>query len=49
MIGLRNVLAYEYGEIRYDILWTVIENKLPQLIRQLEAMGVDSPPPVEEV
>jgi len=48
MIGLRNVLAHEYGEIRYEILWTVIESKLPPLIRQLEAMGVDNPPPVED-
>jgi len=48
MIGLRNVLAHEYGEIRYEILWAIIQDKLNPLIRQLENMGVDSPPPVEE-
>lgn len=48
MIGLRNVLAHEYGEMRYEILWAIIQDKLNPLIRQLENMGVGSPPPVEE-
>ena len=48
MIGLRNVLAHEYGEIRYEILWAIVQDKLGPLIRRLEGMGVDSPPPVEE-
>jgi uncharacterized protein with HEPN domain len=48
VIGLRNVLAHEYGEIRYEILWTVVRDKLTPLIERLEAIGVDSPPPVEE-
>jgi uncharacterized protein with HEPN domain len=48
MIGLRNVLAHEYGDIRYEILWTIIRNKLALLIKHLEDMGVDNPPPVEE-
>jgi len=48
MIGLRNALAHEYGEIRYEILWTVVRDKLIPLITRLEALGVDRPPPVEE-
>lgn len=44
MIGLRNVLAHEYGEIRYEILWSVVQDKLASLIRQLEAIGIDNPP-----
>ncbi len=48
MIGLRNVLAHEYGEIRYEILWTIIGDKLAPLIKRLEDMGVDNPPPLEE-
>jgi len=47
MIGLRNVLAHEYDEIRHEILWTVCRDKLPTLIRQLEDMGVDNPPEQE--
>ena len=48
IIGLRNVLAHEYGEIRYENLWGVCKNRLPPLIKQLEAMGADNPPPEEE-
>lgn len=48
LTGLRNVLAHEYGEIRYEILWAIIGEKLAPLVRQLEDLGVDNPPPVEE-
>jgi len=48
VIGLRNVLAHEYGEVRYEILWSIVSSKLPPLIKQLQDMGVDTPPPVEE-
>jgi len=47
IIGLRNVLAHEYGEVRYEILWTIISNRLAPLIKQLEGMGVDNTPQVE--
>lgn len=46
MIGFRNVLAHEYGDIRYEIVWSVVQQKLPPLIRQLEAMNVHRPPAV---
>ncbi len=48
MIGLRNILTHEYGEIRYEILWTIVRDKLTPLIERLEVVGVDSPPPVDE-
>ncbi len=48
VIGLRNVLAHEYGEVRYEVLWTIVCDKLAPLIKRLEAIGVDNPPPVEE-
>jgi uncharacterized protein with HEPN domain len=44
MIGLRNVLTHEYGEIRYEILWAVVHDKLTPLIERLKAIGVDHPP-----
>ena len=44
MIGLRNVLAHEYGEIRYEIIWNVCRNMLPTLIQHLQALGADRPP-----
>lgn len=48
MIGFRNVLAHEYGDIRYEIMWSVVQEKVPQLIRQLEAINVDDPPSEED-
>jgi uncharacterized protein with HEPN domain len=48
VIGLRNVLAHEYGEIRYETLWAIVHSKLPPLIERLEAIGVDTPPSSDE-
>jgi len=47
MIGLRNILAHEYGEIRFEILWTIVREKLAPLVRQLEDMGADRFPPTD--
>ncbi|MBI2433869.1 MAG: DUF86 domain-containing protein [Candidatus Hydrogenedentes bacterium] len=44
VIGFRNVLAHEYGEIRYEILWSMVRGKMIPLIRQLEEFGVGNPP-----
>ena len=44
MIALRNVLAHEYGDIRYERLWVVCTEQLPVLIGQLENMPLESPP-----
>lgn len=44
IIGLRNVLAHEYGEIRHEVIWNIIGDKLVPLIRHLEDLGVDNPP-----
>jgi uncharacterized protein with HEPN domain len=32
----RNVLAHEYFGISYKIMWDIIQNKLPELIKQVE-------------
>jgi uncharacterized protein with HEPN domain len=47
MIALRNVLAHEYGDIRYERLWVVCTEQLPVLIRQLENIPLESPPEKE--
>ena len=38
IIGQRNVLAHEYGEIRQERLWLVVAIKIPELILQLESL-----------
>ncbi len=44
IIGLRSLLAHEYGDIRHEIIWTVIQDKITPLIQQLEAVGADNSP-----
>lgn len=36
IIGLRNILAHEYGDIKVDRVWVVAEVNIPHLIEQLE-------------
>lgn len=36
VIGHRNVIAHEYGEILVERLWLVVERHLPGLLTQLE-------------
>ncbi len=43
IIALRNVLAHEYGEIRYERLWSLCTHQLAVLIQQLEDLGVENP------
>ena len=43
IIALRNVLAHEYGEIRYERLWLLCTQQLAVLIRQLEDIPVKYP------
>jgi len=43
MIGQRNVLAHEYGEIRQERIWTVVLTNIPELIRQIEPLLPDTP------
>jgi uncharacterized protein with HEPN domain len=36
IIGQRNVLIHEYGEIKQERLWKVVRENIPQLIEMLE-------------
>ena len=38
MIGLRNVIAHRYDQIRADRIWGMLVTELPQLLAQLEAL-----------
>ncbi|HIK55862.1 MAG TPA: DUF86 domain-containing protein [Synechococcales cyanobacterium M55_K2018_004] len=38
IIGLRNIVAHRYDEVRQDILWTIIHSELAPLRVQLEAL-----------
>lgn len=47
LIGQRNVLAHDYGEIKQDRIWEAATQHAPKLIGQLEPL-VPPPPPEEE-
>ena len=34
MIGLRNILIHEYGEIRHEIIYSIVTNNIPVLFEQ---------------
>jgi len=48
MIALRNVISHEYGEIKYERLWSLCTEQLAVLIRQLENIGVRDPSDTEQ-
>ncbi len=38
MIGLRNVLAHEYGEIKVDRIWNAATVSVPDLLKALQPL-----------
>ena len=41
MIGQRNILAHEYGQIDYELLYRTVRDDIPELIRQLKLLVPD--------
>lgn len=39
--GLRDILIHEYFGIDYELLWDIVENKIPYLVKQIEAVLKD--------
>jgi uncharacterized protein with HEPN domain len=46
IIGQRNVLIHEYGEIKQERIWAVATQRLPDLIKLLEPL-IPAPPKSE--
>lgn len=44
MIGLRNILVHEYGEVREDRVWLIATTRVPELIELIAPLI----PPIEE-
>jgi len=38
MAGMRDVIVHEYDQLDLDVIWDVIHNKLPSLLRQISAL-----------
>jgi uncharacterized protein with HEPN domain len=43
LVGLRNVISHEYGEVKHERIWVVLESKLPVLVKQLEGLVPELP------
>ncbi len=43
IIGQRNVLVHEYGEIRHERIWAVVTQRIPELITILDRL-IPTPP-----
>jgi uncharacterized protein with HEPN domain len=41
MIGLRNILAHDYGRIDHDRLYATAVKEMPPLIAQLQKLQMD--------
>ncbi|MEO1290479.1 MAG: HepT-like ribonuclease domain-containing protein [Chloroflexota bacterium] len=38
MIGMRNRIVHDYGNVDYDIVWQVVTVNLPKLVEQLDEL-----------
>jgi uncharacterized protein with HEPN domain len=38
IVGQRNVISHEYGEIKQERIWTVISSNIPGLLEKLEPL-----------
>ena len=45
MIGMRNIIAHEYGSVDRDELWKTANRDAPLLVSNLEAIVAALPPP----
>jgi uncharacterized protein with HEPN domain len=38
MVGQRNVLIHEYGDIDHALIWSVVQNHIPTLLTRIEPL-----------
>ncbi|HAS53563.1 MAG: hypothetical protein A2X56_11015 [Nitrospirae bacterium GWC2_57_13] len=48
LVGQRNVLIHEYGEIKHGRIWAVATQRIPELIKLLESLIPTPPKPETE-
>ncbi|ALF52498.1 hypothetical protein ACX27_05990 [Nostoc piscinale CENA21] len=38
MAGMRDVIVHEYDQLDFDVIWDVVENKLPELLNLIDSL-----------
>jgi uncharacterized protein with HEPN domain len=44
MRGMRHRLVHDYGRVKYEVVWDVVQNDLPNVIAALEKLTPPEPP-----
>lgn len=45
IIAFRNILIHGYSAVKHDIVWSVVEHRLPTLLAEVEALLVEPAAP----
>ncbi len=48
IIGMRNRVIHDYGNVNYDILWKTTTKNIPEMFEALEHILTAEPPQVDE-
>ncbi|MGB7414304.1 MAG: DUF86 domain-containing protein [Thermosynechococcaceae cyanobacterium] len=38
MAGMRDIVIHRYDDVNYEVLWTVIQHSIPELLSQMEPL-----------
>ncbi|HET7415058.1 MAG TPA: HepT-like ribonuclease domain-containing protein [Arthrobacter sp.] len=44
IVGMRNVIAHEYGDVDYEIVWAAVTKRIPELLAVLDALLQEAGP-----
>lgn len=44
IVGMRNVIAHEYGDVDYEIVWAAVTKRIPGLLAVLDALLQEAGP-----
>jgi uncharacterized protein with HEPN domain len=47
MIGMRNIIAHDYGRVNLDLIWRTAQRDIPPVVAALEKIVASLPPPHE--
>lgn len=45
IVGMRNVIAHEYGDVDYKLAWSAVTTRIPRLISVLAGLLEEAGPP----